>query len=217
MTLRRHRGRAVDWQTVREELQRLQSAGQVAALSTEQTRAILDERARILSRPLIGSSPRDSLDVLTFAVGVERYAVETKYVKEVARLLHVTPVPGAPDLIVGVTNHRGQILSVMTLTSISASGPTALTDAARLIVMGVETPEFAVLADRTEAVASLPASDILPPSNFHTGIARQYLRGVTRSAVVVINGAQLLHDPRLFIDERETPPGQDLAGRPTPC
>jgi purine-binding chemotaxis protein CheW len=216
MSPRRRKDAAVDWPSVRDALQRLHDAD-VAALSAEQTRAILEERARILSRPHTDSPVCDSLDVLTFAAGVERYAIATKYVREVMKLVHLTPVPGAPDFVVGVTNYRGQILSVLTPAIILGTRRSAITDLGRLIVLGDETPVFGVLADRTDAIASLHASEILPLSDFIASAARDYLLGVTRSAVLVIDGARLLHDPQLIVRQRETRPAQDAKEGPMPC
>jgi purine-binding chemotaxis protein CheW len=183
-------------------LQHLQDQA-TAVPSSEQARAILDARARVLSRASSETPVDDSLDVLTFAAGAERYALETKYVREVGRFRDFTPVPGAPDFIVGVTNCRGQILCVMTLGGIVGPPSTALTDLSTLIVIGVGTPECGVLADRADGIAALRTSDILPPAGLTAG--REYLVGVTREAILVIDGAQLLHDSRLIVDQRETP------------
>jgi purine-binding chemotaxis protein CheW len=205
MSPRPRHGETIDWPAVRERLQRLHDTTQTAALPVEQARAILDERARVLSRPHVEApASNDSLDVLTLAVGVERYAIETKYVREVVRLLDFTPVPGAPDFVVGVTNYRGRILCLVRLRSILGTQSSSLSDLSRIVVMGVDAAEFGVLADRTDAIGSLRPSEIIPPSEAIAGTARQYLLGVTRDALQVLNGAQLLQDSRLFVDQRET-------------
>jgi purine-binding chemotaxis protein CheW len=201
----RRRADAIDWPAVRQRLQQLHDATQPAASSVEQARAILDERARVLSRPHAEApASSDSLEVLTFAVGVERYALETKYVREVAPLLDFTPVPGAPDFVIGVTNYRGRILCVVSLLRIVGAPSGNLTDLSSIVVIGVETAELGVLADRAEAIDSLRASEILSPSDSIGGMASEYLLGVTRGALLVLNGVRLLQDGRLFVDQRET-------------
>jgi purine-binding chemotaxis protein CheW len=203
MSPRARRPKAIDWAAVRKRLDDVAAATSTAALSVEQTRAILDERARLLSRPHIEASPSTgSRDVLFFAVGGERFVVETTYVREIVRLVDFTPVPGAPDFVVGVSNYRGQILCVVSLRSILGA-PSSLTDLSRIVVMGLETAEFGILADRTEAISVLRASEVLPLSESVTGTGRGYLLGVTREAVLVLDGRQLLHDSRLFVDQRE--------------
>jgi purine-binding chemotaxis protein CheW len=204
MSRRQRRADVIDWPAVRARLQQLHDVLQSNASSAEQARAILDERARALGRPHVETPPAsDSLEVLIFAVGVERYAIETKYVREVVRFLDFTPVPGTPDFVIGVTNYRGQVLCVVNLRSILGVTSRGLTDLSRLIVVGNEAAEFGILADRTDTVGSLRVNEVLSPSESIGEIGREYLVGVTRDALVVLNGAQLLHDSRLSVDERE--------------
>jgi len=205
MSPRQRRADTIDWPAVRKRLQQLHDAAQAPELSAARARAILDERARLLGQPHVEApASTDSLDVLTFAAGVERYALETKYVREVVRLLDFTPVPGAPDFVIGVTNYRGQVLCVVSLRSILGISSGGLTDLSRLIVMGSETAEFGILADRTDTIASLRVTEVLSPSESILESRREYLMGVTRDALLVLDGARLLHDSRLFVDQRET-------------
>ena len=45
----------------------------------------------------------------------ERYAFPVHAVREVARALEVTPVPGAPPAVLGVHNLRGEVVPVLEL------------------------------------------------------------------------------------------------------
>ena len=46
-------------------------------------------------------------NVLVFSLGGKHYALELRWVREVMTLGHISPVPNAPEQIVGVTNCRG--------------------------------------------------------------------------------------------------------------
>ena len=48
-------------------------------------------------------------------IGAERYAIPAGRVLEVADLVDLTAVPGAPSAVIGVSNLRGTILSVVDL------------------------------------------------------------------------------------------------------
>jgi len=52
-------------------------------------------------------------NVIVFALGPARYAVELRWVREVITLGHVTPVPHAPAAALGVVNYRGAITTVL--------------------------------------------------------------------------------------------------------
>jgi chemotaxis signal transduction protein len=103
-------------------------------------------------------------NVLIFALGGNRYAVELRWVREIVSLGHVTPVPTAPPIIEGAMNFRGSIVSVL--------GPGALVGAhvqppekARrprtgdsVILIDVEGTRAAIAAERIDEVTTLIAT-----------------------------------------------------------
>src|SRR6185312_5009031 len=107
----------IDWQQVRQQLAKAVAATDEAyRLSPERARAILEERARLLARiPPAPPAVGESLQVVVFRLGDERYALETQYVREVVRLSDYAPLPGAPAFVLGILNLRGEILSVLDL------------------------------------------------------------------------------------------------------
>src|SRR3546814_4484079 len=86
-----------------------------------------------------------------------RYAVETRYVREVTRFADFTTVPGAPNFVVGVTNLRGGVLVVFDLRKILGIPAPGLTDLSRVIVHGRERAEFGILADAVHEVRIISA------------------------------------------------------------
>lgn len=158
--------------------------------SPERARELLDQRAKALATP--AAPPRlDGIEVVAFALGSERYAVESRYVLAVFRLAELALLPGAAPPVVGVTAWRGDLLTVVDLRSalgIPASGPGDLN---RVIVLGDAQPVLGVLADDVTGAASLSAAVIREPPD---GIAaqREYLRGVAPEALLVLDGQKLL-------------------------
>ena len=201
---RRPRDLAINWADVRERLARAQAAA-TAALEPppERVRALMDERARALARPPAQSEETDAIAVMTFALGTERYAIETEYAREVVRLTDFSPVPGAPDFVLGVTNLRGEVLYLVDLRKFFDVPSKGLTDLSRIVVVGIETAEFGILVDEAFEMATLRPNDVVPPSESVAGIGREYLLGVTREALIVLDGAALLRDPRLFVNQDE--------------
>ena len=197
---RRAHGEAIDWPGVRERLARAHAATAAALeLPPERVRALMDARARALARP---PAPREAAgvhDVLTFALGVERYAIETRYVREVVRLADFSPVPGVPEFVLGVTNLRGDILCLIDLRKFFDVSSKGLTDLSRMVVTGIERAEFGILVDETFEIARLHPDHIVPAPESVAGVARKYLLGVTREALIALDGAALLRDPRLYV------------------
>lgn len=193
----------IDWQGLRQRL-----AGAAAAidealrLPPERARAVMDERARILARvPAAPPQPGDALEVLTFTLANERYGIDARSVREIVHLVDFTPVPGVPDFIIGLVNLRGEILVVVDLRSFLGVTAKGLTDLSRVIVLGGERAEFGVLADEAREVVTLRLDEVGEPPESIAGVGREYLRGVTEHALILLDGAVLLNDARLFVDQ----------------
>ena len=193
----------IEWSAIRARLERAE-AGLAEALepSPERGKAIMDERARLLSQESAPAlAPGASIGVIEFGLGKEHYAIEVAFVREVVRLVHYTVVPGVPEYIVGVTNLRGLVLPIVDLRRFFNIATKGLSDQSRVIVLGAGQVEFGVLADEAYGQLELGADDILTPPGELPGIGRSYLRGVTRDAVVILNGATLIADDKFFIRE----------------
>ncbi len=197
--------RAMDWREARQRLDRAIAATEEAGKpSPERARQVLAERARTLARvPTQAAGAGDMLEVITFTLAGESYGLETGHVREVLRLTEYTPVPGAPDFLLGVLNLRGEILAVIDLRRFLGAAARGVTDLARVIVLGGERAEFGVLADSVLEVRALPREQVLAPPGSVAGVGRQYLRGVTAEALIVLDAGILLQDGRLYIDQEE--------------
>lgn len=153
--------------------------------------AILQARARELARPPAEPSMIGAEELLTFRLARETYAVETRYVYAVFRLADITPLPGAEPPLYGLTPWRGDVLTVLDLRRLLGAPTSALDDLARVIVLGDRRPAFGILADALGETVTIVASELFALSDAHAGM-REYARGVTRDAVVVLDAAVLL-------------------------
>jgi purine-binding chemotaxis protein CheW len=201
----REKTEALDWKRARARLARALAATEESwRLTPERARAVLEERARRLTQAAaVPVAPAAVLEVVTFALGGEQYALETRYVREVVRLTDCTPLPGAPPFLLGVLNLRGDILAVLDLRSFFGVAGQAPTERSRVLVLGGERVEFGLLADAAHEVRALRADAVLEPPGSVAGAGREYVRGVTSEALIVLDGAVLLQDRRLFIDQDE--------------
>jgi purine-binding chemotaxis protein CheW len=192
-----HRLTSLDWDAVRRRLSEL-AVETAAEFSPQRARAVMDVRAAELARVIVqqvGSSNR--LDLVTFSLNGDRFAIEACYVREMVRPLDITPVPGLPELLAGVINLRGSVLAVFDLVRFLGLEKTE--ERPWVLVLGRERAEFGVSAAEIGDLQSLPADEIFPAEA--AGIGDACVRGVTKDAMVVLDGAALLSDSRLFIDE----------------
>jgi purine-binding chemotaxis protein CheW len=180
------------------------ATAEALVLSPERAQAVLEERARALAQVPVQAPPASEvLEIAVFTLANERYGIETRHVREVVRFTEYTPVPGAPDFLVGVFNLRGEILAVIDLRKFFGVADRGVTDLSRVLVLGDERAEFGVLADAAHEVRTVRTDEVLEPPGSVAGVGREYLRGVTQEALIVLNGSVLLRDARLFIDQAE--------------
>jgi purine-binding chemotaxis protein CheW len=211
MTERRQPDGPVDWLKARERLAQATAKSEAALdISEDRARQIMDERARALARPPMAEpDPGDRIRVVTFALGGERYAIETRYVREIIRMAQVTPMPGVPDHFIGLMNLRGEILPLVDLCRFFGIGRTALADAPWAIVLGDDGADLGAPVAAMQDTLELPVAGLLKPIDTAPNQPADCRLGITENALIVIDGAALLADRRLFITpDRETPQRQ---------
>ena len=197
--------KSFDWADALARLAKAaQSLQEDRHLSPEQVRTIHEERAKVLARvPPRDADDSASLELLIFQWGSERIAVETKIVREVSRLGQVTPLPGAPNFFVGLTNLRGEMLAVLDLRStfgFPAAGDASVSSPP-MIVLGGSRPELGLLADEVIGVERIHDSELTAAPAYLSELGHDLLRGVTKDALLILNGHVVLTDPRLYVDE----------------
>jgi len=156
-----------------------------------QVRSVLEERARVLARPLATPASGERLEVVTLALAGERYAVESRHVVEVFKLRDLALLPGAEPPVFGATAWRGGLLTVLDLRPVLGLPAAALDDLGHVVVLGGERPAFGILADAVHDAVSLAASAVREPPE-GVAVKREFLRGVAYGALLVLDAEKLL-------------------------
>lgn len=163
---------------------------------------ILKARAKILARePEREKKAEEYLEVVEFLLAYETYAIETAYIREVYPLKELTPLPCAPPFVLGIINVRGQILSVIDLKKFFGLPEKGLSDLNKVIILHKDEMEFGILADKILGVRYIPISEIQPSLPTLSEIQAEYLKGVTKERVVVLETARILSDKKIIVHE----------------
>lgn len=197
----------IDWQEVNQRLESAQIALERGlTLTSEEKRKILKARARVLARePEKEMLDQDYLEVVEFLLAYETYGIESAYVREIYPLTEITSLPGTPSFVQGIVNIRGQILSVIDLKKFFELPEKGLSDLNKIIIIRDDNMEFGILADAVLGIRKLTAGEIEASLPTLTGIREQYLKGVTRERMVVLDAVKILSDKNIVISEgRET-------------
>ena len=195
--------RTIDWEAIRRRL-----AASAAAISgglahgSEDARRTLEARARAAAKPPAKPGGAGQIEVLAFSLASETYGIETCHVREVCQLRDLTAVPCTPSFVAGVMNLRGQIIAIVDLRRFFELPVRGLTDLNRVIVLSGGHDELGLLADSIGGVRLVIASDLQEALPTLTGIRESYLKGVTSQMLAVLDGARLLGDAGLKVNER---------------
>lgn len=193
--------RPIDWAEVRR---RVAAAASARTMSPERARALMEERARRLAlRPDDSGATVGLPQALVFSVNRARYALPAVYVQEVAPLDHVAPLPGASELLLGVTSRRGAILAVFRAGLVLGDERPEALEPRWLVICGERRAEFALPADDVHGLAPLDPRDALAPIGPAEAAGRRHVRGMTREGALLLDGASLLADPRLKVDQTQ--------------
>ena len=195
---------AIDWREVHRRLDGARAAGKRARTpDPEETTRVLKARAQALARqPGQAEAAGEHIEVVEFVLAHERYAVETRYVREVYPLENLTPLPCTPAFVLGVVNLRGEILSVIDLKKFFELPEKGLTDLNMVIVLEAESMLFGILADAVLGVRRVSVAEIQPSLPTLTGVREAYLRGVTAGRTVILDAEKLLADERIVVQEQ---------------
>jgi len=109
-------------------------------------------------------TPAKTMRVLGFLLGGELYGVKISQVKEVIVPGQFTRVPNAPPFVVGVTNLRGVILSVLDLRSIlSLPERERAAKAIRLIVTDTTGSVMGFIVDQVKGIFDIEEGAVQAP------------------------------------------------------
>lgn len=172
------------------------------ASDNSQRRRILRARAVILAREnLLEDDKTKTIEFTEFMMANERYGMENCFISEVYPLKEYTALPGTPDYVFGIINVRGKILSVIDLRKFFDLPDKGLSDYKKVIIIQDNTMEFGILADVIMGVRQYPLDELMVTLPTLTDVRSDYLKGVTKDRMVVLDGGKLLGDRKIIVHE----------------
>jgi purine-binding chemotaxis protein CheW len=196
----RKTGPGRNWEEAYARLSQLATAtGSATTRTPEEAQALLDARARELARPVVPERASGSLlEVARFRSGGQEYALETRFVHEVLRTVELTPLPGAPPLLRGLTLLRGEVFPVVELAPLFGRPPSG--HGSGVLLVGLGRPDLGLAVEAVEEVVLLPRDTLLPPPATLPAEAVRLVSGIHREGTLLLEGEALLGDSRLVFD-----------------
>ena len=123
----------------------------------EQRKLILAGRARALalSREV---AQIESVDVLAFRIGGERYAVPIEQVDQVVEPRQLSGLPGVPRYVLGAMVARSRVIVVIDLRQILGLEGGGMSDLTKVVVVALGDARFGIAAETVDGRMAMPKS-----------------------------------------------------------
>jgi purine-binding chemotaxis protein CheW len=125
------------------------------------------------------SAGEGALRMCILTVGGELFAIDLRLVSEVFEVESVTAVPGMPDLLTGVTNLRGTVISLVDLR-VSLALPVTGSALSFAIVIRQGSRQIGVLVDQVPEIHTISRQHLLPAMQAGPAGARPCVSAVVR-------------------------------------
>lgn len=143
------------------------------------------------------SEPTSTRLLVVFHLSNRRYAVDLAAVERVARIVDITPLPHAPEVVVGVIDVHGRVTPVVNVRKRLGLPERALSLSDRLLVARTAQRTVALVADAVSGVIAAPSERIAAAQTIVSGV--KYLAGVLK----LDDGLVLIHDLTRFLSLEE--------------
>lgn len=121
----------------------------------------------------------EELEMLSFRLGGEEYAVNVDDVKEVLKNRDLTRVPNAPDYMLGVMALRGPVLPVIDLSKRLGLPAGIRDEKSRILIVSAQDEDAGFVVDRVTGVLKISADSVRPVPETIEG-SGAFLKGIAR-------------------------------------
>ena len=146
--------------------------------------------------------------IVVFKLDDQRYGIKLPAVERVVRIVEITPLPHAPEIILGLVNIGGRVVPVADIRQRFHLPPWQLKLNDQLILAHTSSHAIGLIVDEVDSIHHYPSGDMVNASAILPGI--RYVDAVARLS----DGLVLIHDLDRFLSLHEE---QELAQALNAC
>lgn len=124
------------------------------------------------------TSTSEQLQLVTFGLGSEEFAVDILAVQEINRMMSLTRVPQSPPEVEGVINLRGKIIPVVDLRKRFGMKQVDHNEQSRIIVVEVHGKVIGFIVDRVSEVLRISNKIVEPAPSMVCSVDSDFIAGV---------------------------------------
>lgn len=135
------------------------------------------------------------LQVVSFSLGKQIFAIDILQVQEIIRMLEITQVPNVPEFVKGVINLRGKVIPVVDLRKRFNLTAAEENLQERIIVVKGENKPVGMVVDDVSDVLRFPQDEVESAPAMVSNIDSQSIAGVVKAKdrlVILLDVAKIL-------------------------
>ncbi|MCL5024405.1 MAG: chemotaxis protein CheW [Nitrospirae bacterium] len=142
---------------------------------------------------------KDSCKLVVFSLDRYRYALSLGTVRRIVRMVEITPLPKAPEIVTGVIDSQGEIIPVVNVRKRFRLPERGIRPEDLLIIATTSRRTVALIADEAAGVIESPEQEIVEAGEVLPSM--EYVKGLLK----LKDGIVLIHDLGEFLslDEEE--------------
>lgn len=189
--------------------QPVESTPGASILDTERIQRIWELRAQQLAQRETVEEPGEKIDVVVISLGDELLGIEVRYVSDIRLQEPLVRVPRTPVWVMGVTNLRGKIFSVIDLRSYIGLPPSQHTADGFFLTVQSQAMQVIFCVDDVPGVEVIQLKEVIAKGESMHHLPDGYVRAVIerhgaagwQPYITLLDMHALLSDPRLVVHE----------------
>ncbi|KAF1078090.1 chemotaxis protein CheW [Methanogenium sp. MK-MG] len=122
-------------------------------------------------------------DVVEFRIAGGYYAIDVQIAREIVDMMTITPIPGSPDYITGVTNLRGEVTNILNLSRLIGLPEAVASETQRIIVLMPEASQgsnVGITVDDVCSVMQVDEKDVEALGESLSSDLTEYVKGIIK-------------------------------------
>lgn len=149
-----------------------------------------------------GDLKHELIQLVSFSLGPEEYAVEVLKVREIIRMTTITHIPNTPASVEGIINLRGKVIPIVSLRNRFGMTSSDYDHHTRIMVMDIAGKLMGFIVDGVSEVIRISNGEIQPPPSMVAGgVDQDFICGVIQHANQLLLMLQL---DRMFSSEEQS-------------
>lgn len=135
--------------------------------------------------------------LVLLTVDGQTYALHLEAVDRVLRMAEITPLPGAPEVVEGVVNIQGEVVTIVSIRKRLGLSHRGVATSDSLVLAYARNRRLAIIAESVLGVVERPADAVVSVGDLAQGV--QHIEGVLKTS----DGLVLIQDLDLFFSPEE--------------